>query len=84
MRKSPEARVEDLSKRLGGRFKLTTLVEKQAKQYVRGGRAFMPSVRNLHELFEFILDEVDEGRIGLLLPGEEEELDAGAGEDDTS
>ena len=81
MRKSAEVRVEELSRRLGGRFRLTTLIEKQAQQYVRGGRAFMPSVRNLHELFEYILNEVDEGRIGLLLPGEEE-LEAEPAEED--
>lgn len=72
MRGSAKARVDELSRRLGGRFRLTTLIEKQAEQYVRGGRAFMPSVRNLHELFGYILSEIDEGRIGLLLPGEEE------------
>ncbi len=46
------------------------LVQKQAREYYRGGRAFMPNVRNLDELFNYILDEVEEGKISLTLPGE--------------
>jgi hypothetical protein len=73
MRSSEEGRVEQLSKRVGGRFKLTTLVQKQARDYVRGGGAFMPKVRNLDELFRYILDEIAEGKIELELPEEIEE-----------
>jgi DNA-directed RNA polymerase subunit K/omega len=75
MRSGTEGRVEELSKLVGGRFKLTTLVQKQAREYIRGGRAFMPSVRNMDELFEYILDEIEQGRIQLLLPGEQETED---------
>ncbi|MGD2174465.1 MAG: hypothetical protein PVJ27_03595 [Candidatus Brocadiaceae bacterium] len=73
MRRSAEGRVEKLSKEAGGRFKLTTLVQKQARDYVRGGRTFMPSVRNLDELFQYILDEIEGGKIGLLLPEQAEQ-----------
>jgi len=70
--------VEELSRKVGGRFKLTALIQKQARNYYRGGRAFMPNVRNLDELFNYILDEIEEGKIGLLMPGESErELTAG-------
>ncbi len=72
MEKSEEGRVEELSRQVGGRFKLTVLVQKQAREYYRGGRAFMPNVRNLDELFNYILDEIEEGKISLTLPGEEE------------
>ena len=77
MRSSEEGRVEQLSKQVGGRFKLTTLVQKQARDYVRGGGAFMPKVRNLDELFRYILNEIAEGKIELELPDEiEEEAEA--------
>jgi hypothetical protein len=70
---SEEGRVEELSRLVGGRFRLTTLIQKQAREYYRGGRAFMPSVRNLDELFNYILNEVEEGKVDLVLPGEVEE-----------
>ncbi len=75
MRNGTEGRVEELSRLVGGRFKLTTLVQKQAREYIRGGRAFMPNVRNMDELFEYILDEIEQGRIQLLLPGDQEAED---------
>jgi DNA-directed RNA polymerase subunit K/omega len=71
--RSEEGRVEELSRAVGGRFKLTTLIQKQARQYYEGGRAFMPSVRNFDDLFNYILDEIEEGKIDLVLPGEMEE-----------
>lgn len=70
MKRDGEDRVESLSKKVGGRFKLTSLVQKQARDYYAGGRAFMPSVRNLDELFNYILDEIEEGKIALKLPEE--------------
>jgi hypothetical protein len=79
MRRSQEGRVEELSRRLGGRFKLTTLIQKQARGYYLGGRAFMPDVRNLDELFAHILDQIDDGKISLQLrelPAEEDVLPA--------
>jgi DNA-directed RNA polymerase subunit K/omega len=71
--RSEEGRVEELSRAVGGRFKLTTLIQKQARQYYEGGRAFMPSVRNFDDLFNYILDEIEQGKIDLILPGEMEE-----------
>lgn len=73
MKETEEGRVEKLSRLVGGRFKLTSLIQKQAREYYMGGRAFMPSVRNFDELFSYILDEIEEGKIRLLLPGEVEE-----------
>ena len=68
MAKSEEHRVEELSRKIGGRFKLTALVQKQARDYHLGGRAFMPNVRNIDELFNFILDQVENDQIRLRLP----------------
>ena len=73
MRRSEEGRVEELSRLVGGRFKLTVLIQKQARDYYAGGRAFMPSVRNFDELFNYILDEIQQGKIVLALPGETEQ-----------
>jgi DNA-directed RNA polymerase subunit K/omega len=72
MERSEEGRVEELSRKVGGRFRLTTLIQKQARQYYAGGRTFMPTVRNFDDLFNYILDEIEEGKIDLLMPGEEE------------
>jgi fumarylacetoacetate (FAA) hydrolase family protein len=72
MKRSEEGRVEELSRLVGGRFRLTALIQKQARDYYAGGRAFMPSVRNFDELFNYILDEIEQGKITLMLPGETE------------
>ena len=74
MKVSEEGRIEELSKLVGGRFKLTVLIQKQARDYYAGGRAFMPSVRNFDELFNFILDEIEQGKITLELPSEAPEI----------
>jgi DNA-directed RNA polymerase subunit K/omega len=73
MPESEEHRIEQLSRMVGGRFKLATLLQKQAREYYAGGRAFMPSVRNLDELFNYILEEVQDGKITLVLRETEEE-----------
>lgn len=75
MNRSEEGRVEELSKLVGGRFRLTVLIQKQAQDYYAAGRTFMPSVRNFDELFNYILDEIEDGKIELQLrePGEKPE-----------
>lgn len=70
MRKSKEQMVEELSSEVGGRYKLTVLVQKKVADYVKGGRTFMPDVRNLDELFVHVLEEVEAGRIELEMPDE--------------
>lgn len=71
MRREKEHRVEELSKRLGGRFKLTALIQKRVRNYFVAGRAFMPKVRNLDELFDLVMDQIDHGEIRLYLPEEQ-------------
>ena len=78
---SEEDRIEHLSRMVGGRFKLATLLQKQAREYYAGGRAFMPSGRNLDELFNYILEEVKEGKITLVRRGTEEEEEEEESED---
>ena len=82
MKQSQEGRVEELSKQVGGRFKLTTLLQKQARDYYVGGRAFMPSVRNLDELFDYILDEIEDGKITVALPEPAEDKESNGPEAD--
>jgi len=65
MQKSQEQRVEELSKLVGGRFALTALVQKRMRDYHLSGRAFMPNTRDLNELFELVLDQVENGVIRL-------------------
>jgi hypothetical protein len=71
MDRSMEGRVEEVSKKVGGRFRLTALIQKRLRDYVKGGGAFMPSVKNTHELVGYILDEIEEDKIRLIMPGEE-------------
>jgi len=66
--RSQEQRVEELSRKVGGRFRLTSLIQKQMKDYHLAGRAFMPDVENVNELFSYILDQVEDGEIELRLP----------------
>ena len=68
MDESQEKRVEELTAKLKGRFRLTTLIQKQMREYHLGGRAFMPSVKNVNELFDYILSQIEENEIRLDLP----------------
>ena len=74
---SQEQRVEELSRQVGGRFALTSLVQKQMRDYVLGGRTFMPDVAGINELFNYILDEVEDKRIELAPPEQPAELPEG-------
>lgn len=68
MDESQEKRVEELTAKLGGRFKLTSLIQKQMREYHLGGRAFMPNVKNVNELFDYILSQIENDEITLELP----------------
>ena len=65
---SQEKRVEELTKKLKGRFKLTALIQKQMREYHLGGRAFMPNVKNVNELFDYVLTQIENNEIRLELP----------------
>ncbi len=68
MPKSQEQRIEELSEKVSGRFALTALVQKRMRDYHLKGRVFMPRVRNVDELFELVLDQVESDEIRLRLP----------------
>jgi len=70
MKRNQAQRIEDLSGRLGGRFRLTTLIIKRMREYYTGGRTFMPKLRSHEELFDFVLDQIERGDIVLKKPGE--------------
>jgi len=74
MERSQEQRVEELSKKVGGRFALTALVQKRMREYHTSGRAFMPRARNVDELFDIVLDQIESGLIRLRFPEERKEL----------
>jgi len=67
MKESEEARVERLSSITGGRFKLTTLVQKRMREFHKMVRAFMPTVKNFDELFNLVLDEVEIEKMALVV-----------------
>lgn len=68
MEKSRDQRVEELSEKSGGRFKLTALVQKRVRNYYLHGRTFMPNVENMDELVDLVLDQVERGEIELSFP----------------
>lgn len=70
MPKKTGQRIEELSHQMGGRFKLTSLIQKRVRDYYVTSRAFMPKVDNLDELFEVVLDQIEHGEIRLRLPEE--------------
>jgi hypothetical protein len=86
MRRKKEHKVEELSRQVGGRFKLTALVQKRIRNYHVTGRTFMPNVKNLDELFDLVLDQVENGQIELAYPEEHEPFKplGNAGEEETA
>ena len=73
MKETEEARVERISGMVGGRFRLTTMVEKRMKDFHKMGRAFMPTVRSFDELFNIVLDELESGKYELILRQQQQE-----------
>ena len=71
-------RLEKLTQKVGGRFRLTTLLHKRLAELVKGSPALvdLPS----KDYFEVALREIEEGKIELLRPwtAEEKVLDTPA------
>lgn len=65
-----EARIEKLSKMVGGRFKLAALVQKRMKELVHSSTGFGEPV--VDGIFRRVLNEIEEGQIELHLPSPEE------------
>ena len=64
-------RLEKLTKKAGGRFRLTALLQKRLAELVRGSPAMVDLASNNY--FEIALSEIEEGKVRLLAPGEQEE-----------
>jgi len=61
-----DARLERLTRRVGGRFKLAALVQKRMQELVSADHGFGEA--KVDNLFERVLHEIEEGRIQLELP----------------
>ena len=59
-------RLERLTQKVGGRFKLTALLQKRLAELVKGSPALVDLPSN--NFFEVALREIEEGRIELLRP----------------
>jgi len=59
-------RLERLTQKVGGRFRLTTLLQKRLSELVKGSPALvdLPST----DYFEIALREIEEGKVELLRP----------------
>ena len=66
-----EARIEKLSRMVGGRFKLAALIQKRMQQLVHGSTGFGEPV--IDGIFRRVLAEIEEGQVTLKLPSGEEE-----------
>ena len=61
-----DARLEKLSHQVGGRFKLTALVQRRMQELLSDEHPF--GERNIDNLFDNVLREIEEGKISLELP----------------
>ena len=59
-------RLEQLTQKVGGRFRLTALLQKRLAELVRGSPPLVDLPSNNY--FEIALREIEEGRIELLRP----------------
>ena len=64
-------RNNDIAEKVGGRFKLTVLIQRRWLQLLQGARPMVES-KGLTEM-ETIIKEIVEGKIELELPSEDEE-----------
>lgn len=67
-------RDDDLIRRMGGRFKLSALIQRRWMQLMQGARP-MVETRGLTEL-EVVVREIVEGKIDMEIPEKVEEEDA--------
>ena len=61
-----DARLEKLTKMVGGRFRLASLVQKRMQEMTTATHSF--SEPNVDNMFERILVEIETGRIKIELP----------------
>lgn len=64
-------RLERLTQKVGGRFRLTSLLQKRLRELVKGSPPLIDLPSN--NFFEIALREIEEGRVELLRPWTAEE-----------
>jgi len=72
-----ETRIHDLARRVGGRFRLASLVQKRLLELNRGQRPLIN--QNHRNPLYTVLQEIEEGKIDLLGPADEEQGESGGG-----
>jgi DNA-directed RNA polymerase subunit omega len=66
-----ELKGDELVKKVGGRYKLTTMVQKRVAELVKGARPLVPPENKTP--LEIAVQEIDEGKIVAEEPPEEEQ-----------
>ncbi|HRU06837.1 MAG TPA: DNA-directed RNA polymerase subunit omega [Candidatus Brocadiia bacterium] len=62
-------RLEKLTRKVGGRFRLTSLLQKRMAELVKGSPAMLEVTNDVADnLFEIALREIEAGRIELIRP----------------
>jgi len=62
-------RLEKLTRKVGGRFRLTSLLQKRMAELVKGSPAMLEVANDVADnLFEVALREIEAGRIELIRP----------------
>ena len=59
-----ELRSEDLSRKVGGKFKLTALIQRRMKEIVHGARPLIEREPGMTDI-EVVVQEIREGKIGI-------------------
>ena len=76
-------RLERLTRKVGGRFRLTALLQKRMSELVRGSPPMLDVEPEIAEnLFEVALQEIEAGRIELIRPWTAENALAPAAEEE--
>ena len=61
-----DSRLEALTKQAGGRFRLTSLLQKRLQELLRGSPKLIEE--ELEDPIEIVMREAEEGRVQLILP----------------
>lgn len=73
-----ELKGEEIVQRIGGRFKLTSLIQHRMRELMEGGRPLVE--RRGRSDLEIVIEEIAEGKIALNMSGEPEATEESASE----
>ncbi len=63
--------IDSMSRKIGGRFKLTVLIQKRIQELVRGANPLVTiDSERKHSLIDIAVEEILQGKIGFDLPVE--------------